>query len=237
MKQPILPTILLAILGAIVSTSAAQNNLPDDVRAMAKKVMMPVVLKMPGTDKVKAVQNLKYTKSDDPNVLMDVYVPPDLSENEKRPVVIFLHGGGKADYTPKDWGVYTSWGRLIAASGFVGVTFTHRLEYPTASLEKAAVDVLDAVKYVRVNADKYHVDKDRVCLIAYSAGGPLLTLATRRHAIRALSGRLLRLYGHPAIGLPKDREAGDGEIFFSDYLSPNRCEQNPSNVHCPCRAR
>ena len=179
MKQPILPTILLAILGAIVSTSAAQNNLPDDVRAMAKKVMMPVVLKMPGTDKVKAVQNLKYTKSDDPNVLMDVYVPPDLSENEKRPVVIFLHGGGKTDYTPKDWGVYTSWGRLIAASGFVGVTFTHRLEYPNVSLQKAAADVRDAVKYVRANADKYHVDKDRVCLIAYSAGGPLLTLAMR----------------------------------------------------------
>jgi acetyl esterase/lipase len=32
---------------------------------------------------------------------------------------------------------------------------------------------------VRENADKYHVDKDRVCLIAYSAGGPLLTLAMR----------------------------------------------------------
>jgi len=179
MKQPILPTILLAILGAIVSTSAAQNNLPDDVRAMAKKVMMPVVLKVPGMDEAKVVHNLKYTKSDDPNVLMDVYVPPDLSENEKRPVVIFLHGGAKTDYTPKDWGVYTSWGRLIAASGFVGVTFTHRLEYPNASLEKAAADVLDAVKYARANADKYHVDKNRVCLIAYSAGGPLLTLAMR----------------------------------------------------------
>jgi len=179
MNQPILPTILLTILGAIVSTSAAQNNLPDDVRAMAKKVMMPVVLKVPGMDKVKVVQNLKYTKSDDPNILMDIYVPSDLSENEKRPAVIFLHGGAKTDYTPKDWGVYTSWGRLIAASGFVGVTFTHRLEYPNASLEKAAVDVLDAVKYVRANADKYHVDKDRVSLIAYSAGGPLLTLAMR----------------------------------------------------------
>ena len=95
---------------------------------------------------------------------MDVYVPPDLSENEKRPVVIFLHGGGKTDYTPKDWGVYTSWGRLIAASGFVGVTFTHRLEYPTASLEKAAVDVLDAIKYVRANAEKYGIALDHVAL-------------------------------------------------------------------------
>ena len=70
MKPPILPSILPAVLGAIVSTSAAQNNLPDDVRAMAKKVMMPVVLKMPGMDRVKVVENLKYTKSDDPNVLM-----------------------------------------------------------------------------------------------------------------------------------------------------------------------
>ncbi len=68
MKQPILSTILLGILSAIVSTSVAQNNLPDDVRAMAKKVMMPVVLKVPGMDTVKVVENLKYTKSDDPNV-------------------------------------------------------------------------------------------------------------------------------------------------------------------------
>src|SRR5438046_7781656 len=179
MKQPIFPIIFLAILGATASTSAAQNKPPSDVRAMAKKVMMPVVLKVPGMDKVKVVENLKYTKSDDPNVLMDIYIPPDLSENEERPAVIFLHGGAKTDYTPKDWGVYTTWGRLIAASGFVGVTFTHRLEYPTASLEKAATDVRDAVKYVRENADKYHIDKERVCLIAYSAGGPLLTLSLR----------------------------------------------------------
>jgi len=179
MKPQFFLPILLAVLGVIVSTSAAQNNLPDDVRAVANKVMMPVVLNVPGMDKVKVVQNLKYAKSDDPNVLMDIYVPSDLSENEKRPAVIFLHGGAKTDYTPKDWGVYTSWGRLIAASGFVGVTFTHRLEYPNVSLEKAAADVLDAVKYVRANGDKYHVDKDRVCLIAYSAGGPLLTLGMR----------------------------------------------------------
>src|SRR6266513_4723619 len=179
MKQPILSTILLAILSATASTSAAQNKQPDDVRAMAKKVMMPVVLKVPGMDRVRVVENLKYTKSDAPNVLMDIYIPPDLPENEKRPAVIFFHGGANTDYTPKVWGVYTSWGRLIAASGFVGVTFTHRLEYPNASLEKAAADVRDAVKYVRENADKYHIDNERICLIAYSAGGPLLTPAMR----------------------------------------------------------
>ena len=90
MKQPIFSTILLAILGATASTSNAQNNLPEDVRAMAKKVMMPVVLKVPGMDSVKVVQNLKYTTTNDPNVLMDVYLPANAAATEKLPAVIFI---------------------------------------------------------------------------------------------------------------------------------------------------
>ena len=140
---------------------------------------MPVVYRVPGMDRVKVVQNLKYTSTIDPNILMDIYLPPDLSQSEKRPAVIFIHGGAKPEWTAKDWGVYTTWGRLIAASGFIGVTFTHRLEYPNMSLENAGQDVIAAINYVRANADKYSVDKDRLCLIAYSAGGPMLSLAMR----------------------------------------------------------
>jgi acetyl esterase/lipase len=176
MKKLILLSGLFLLVG---TTAAAQNNVPPEVREMARKVMMPVVYKVPGMDKVKVVPNLKYTKSDDPNVLMDVYLPPGISPAEKRPAVIFIHGGVKTEYTPKDWGIYTTWGRLIAASGFVGVTFTHRLDYPTKSLENAAQDVTAAINYVRTNADKYNIDKDRICLIAYSAGGPMLSLGMR----------------------------------------------------------
>lgn len=172
-------TILFIAFGIFVLPVTAQNNLPPEVREMARKVMMPVVYKVDGMDRVKIVQNLKYTKTDDANVLMDVYQPPNPAKAEKRPVVIFIHGGVKTEYTPKDWGVFNSWGRLAAASGFVGVTFTHRLEYPNKSLENAAQDVTDAINYVRANADKYNADQDRICLIAYSAGGPLLTLPMR----------------------------------------------------------
>ena len=176
MKKLILLSGLFLLVG---TTAAAQNNLPPEVRAMARKVMMPVVYKVPGMDKVKIVANLKYTKSNDPNILMDVYVPADVAQTEKRPVVIFIHGGAKAEYTPKDWGIYKTWGRLIAASGFVGVTFTHRLEYPNKSLENAAQDVTAAINYVRANADEYNADRDRVCLIAFSAGGPMLSIGMR----------------------------------------------------------
>src|SRR5262249_38850350 len=148
--------IPLVIFLSLLSTAVpvvAQNNLPPEVREMARKVMMPVVYKVPGMDRVQVVQNLKYTTTDDPNVLMDIYLPPDVARDEKCPAVIFIHGGAKTEYAPKDWGIYTSWGKLIAASGFVGVTFTHSLEYPAKSLEKGAHDVRAAIDYVRANAD------------------------------------------------------------------------------------
>src|SRR5436309_15600740 len=110
MKTFVLFSSLFLALIAITAPTAAQNNLPPEVREMARKVMMPVVYKVPGMDKVKIVQNLKYTKTDDPNVLMDVYLPPDATQSDKRPAVIFIHGGAKTEYTPKDWGVYTTWG-------------------------------------------------------------------------------------------------------------------------------
>src|SRR5262249_7608823 len=113
--KPLAPALFMSLAtGTIANPVAAQNNLPPEVREMARKVMMPVVYKVPGMDKVKVVQNLKYTKTDDPNVLMDVYLPPDVARDEKCPAVIFIHGGAKTEYAPKDWGIYTSWGKLIA---------------------------------------------------------------------------------------------------------------------------
>src|SRR5262249_16040019 len=133
-----IPFLIFMSFAPAVLPAAGQNNVPPEVREMARKVMMPVVYKVPGMDKVKVVQNLKYTNTDDPNVLMYIYLPPDAARDQQCPAGMFIHGGAKTEYTPKDWGIYTTWGRLVAASGFVGVTFTHSLEYPTKSLEKGA---------------------------------------------------------------------------------------------------
>ncbi len=142
-------------------------------------VMKPVVYGVPGTERVKARTNLKYTAVDDPNLLMDVYAPPGLSKGERRPAVLFIHGSAGAEARAKDWGIFVSWGRLVAASGMVGVTFTHRLGYPKPLMRESAADVEAAVAYVRANADALGVDGDRLCLAAYSAGGPLLSPAMR----------------------------------------------------------
>ena len=175
-------TICLAVLTLPAAAAARQQPgqpTPTPRPSLRDLVMKPVVYSVPGMDKVSVKTNLKYTTADNPNLLMDVYAPPGLAKGERRPAVLFIHGSAGAEAKAKDWGIYISWGRLAAASGMVGVTFTHRLGYPKPFLNDAAGDVDAAVAYVRANADSLGVDKDRLCLAAYSGGGPLLSAAMR----------------------------------------------------------
>lgn len=175
--------LLIASLNYVLAQEPVQQPRPPltqaPTRSMREIVNMPVVYRIPDMDKVTVKSDLKYTTTDNPNLLMDVYIPPKLAKGERRPAVVFIHGGIGAQFKPKDWGFYKSWGRLVAASGMIGVTFTHRLGYPKPLLAEAASDVTAAINYVRANADSLNIDKDRLCLAAYSAGGPLLSLGMR----------------------------------------------------------
>ncbi len=148
-------------------------------RSMREIVMMPVVWRVPGMDDVQVKSDLKYTSVNSPHLLMDVYIPPSLANDERRPAVLFIHGGVPEGSPAKNMGIFTSWGRLVAASGMVGVTFTHRLGYPKPLLAEAASDFNAALDYLRTNADSLNIVKDRICLAAYSGGGPMLSIAMR----------------------------------------------------------
>jgi dienelactone hydrolase len=56
----------------------------------------------------------------------------------------------------------------------IGVAFTHRMGYPEPFLEEATADLAHALSYVRTNAETWNADADRIGLMAFSAGGPLL---------------------------------------------------------------
>jgi acetyl esterase/lipase len=152
---------------------------PPPRRTMLEILAMPVVYRIPGTDEVIVKSDLKCTPANDSRLLMDVYISPRLSKDERRPAVLFIHGGAPPGSQAKNMGVYKSWGRLVAASGMIGVAFTHRLGYPKPFLTEAASDFNAAISYVRANADSLNIDKDRICLAAYSAGGPILSIAMR----------------------------------------------------------
>lgn len=172
-EQPALPT------SQENKPSASTATEQERERRFREMVMRPVVYKVAGMEQAKVISNLNYTGTDSPYRKLDVYVPAGVASSDRLPAVVFLHGGASERFTPKDWGIYTSWGRLIAASRMVGVTFTHRLGYPKTLLAEGESDVTSAINYIRSNADSLNIDKDRMCLIAFSAGGPLLSMAMR----------------------------------------------------------
>ena len=141
---------------------------PDD---MAERVSRPVALQVPGMDAVRIQRDLVYTPE---GRRLDAYAPPRAG---RFPVVMLLHGGvpDEVPVRPKDWGLYRSWGKLLAASGFDAIIPDQRIGFPDPRLLLAARDVESASRYVRERAAQLAADPERTCLVAFSAGGPLLS--------------------------------------------------------------
>ena len=147
---------------------------------MAADLAKRIVYTVPGMDRVRPNRDLTYRTVDGAELKMDIYQPSPISAANPRPVIFFVHGGPiTPDMKPKDWGLYRSYGELAAASGFVGVTFNHRL-FDAAEFGRAAEDVGAAVEFVRGQAAKYYVDPDRTAMWVFSGGGPFLASALRQ---------------------------------------------------------
>ncbi len=185
--------LLLVIITALIPVSAQQPAAkledPEWIREIAPK---RIVYSVPLMNRVKVRKNLTYKRVGGAELKMDVYSPVSARRNGLRPAVIFIHGGRIAPNlrtTPKEWGAYVSFGQLVAASGFVGVTFNHRF-YSWESLGDSQSDLMDLIAYVREHAGELGVDRDRIVLWAVSAGGIFLSqpLRDRPPYIRCLVG-------------------------------------------------
>jgi acetyl esterase/lipase len=145
-----------------------------------------IVYSVPGMDDVRVRPNNVYKRDNGEEMKMDFYIPPGLEANTRRPAILFIHGGPLGQNVtpaPKDWGVYQSYGRLMAASGFVGVTFNYRYAgTKTKDLETSFSDVDAAIQFVRTNAASNNIDPERIALWAFSGGGPHLSLGLRGQA-------------------------------------------------------
>lgn len=201
---------------ALASTALATEQPPaaPDAAAM-KRAMRPIVYRVPQMDQVVVHSNLQYTSVDEPLIRMDVYTPPASSATERHPIVLLIHGGVPAGVPVKDMGAYRSWGRLIAAHGMVAVTFTHRLRWPLSQVEDAEADVRAAIDFARANAARFNADADRMCVAAWSAGGPLLSVALqneRKYLKCALAS-------YPLVDLQGAEGKGMERLALASYVS------------------
>ncbi len=168
--------VAVCMIGLASGTAMAEDP-PPKAAASDDRLSRRIVLSVDGMDRVVARRGLSYPTADGQQLRMDVYLPPGLAATERRPAVVFVHGGPlPAEMSPPDWGVFRSYGELAAASGLVGITFKHRLN-AMADYGKAAGDVRALIDHVRAQAVDLHVDGDRLALWAFSGGGALVGIA------------------------------------------------------------
>ncbi len=99
------------------------------------------------------------------------------TESAPAPGVILIHGGPIPPNlltTPKNWGLFQSYGRLLGASGLSAIMFDHGF-YGPEHVTQAIEDIQTLVQNVREHANALNLDADRLCLWAFSGGGIFLS--------------------------------------------------------------
>ncbi len=145
-------SLALSLAPAALLAQAAPPASPHEVTAQN------LVYQLPGMDKVQVRENLAYKKTETGELALDVYYPVDYREGTPRPAVVFINGvGDRQGSRLKDWNVYRQWGRLIAASGWIAVTFDAR--GPDA---QARTDIRDLFQYLRASGAKLGIDSRRL---------------------------------------------------------------------------
>jgi predicted esterase len=134
-------------------------------------------------DKVNVQKDISYYETEEPDVkstryLFDLYQPEN-DTCKKRPLVIWLHGGG-FKFGNKTSGGLPLWSNMFASRGYVCATINYRLTKKNAAYNyrsyvkgcmNAIEDLHRAVKYFKENSALYRIDTNCIILGGNSAGG------------------------------------------------------------------
>lgn len=116
-------------------------------------------------------KNLSYVKYGRRELQLDLYAPAT-TMNEKRPAIVLVHGGGwRSGYREG----MTPLAQQLALRGYVTATISYRLA-PEAKYPAAIHDVKAAIRWLRVNAETYDIDVDKIAIAGGSAGGQIASL-------------------------------------------------------------
>jgi hypothetical protein len=112
-----------------------------------------------------------------------VHYPEGWKASDRRPVIIWFHGGGFAGGSPRQ---FERFAKPLTKLGLVNIRVGYRLTVvdgrANAGAHKAAQDGRSAIRWVRKNAAKLGIDPQKIIAAGDSAGGAL-ALATIRKDI------------------------------------------------------
>lgn len=106
----------------------------------------------------------------------DIYLPKTFPEGKKLPAVVIIHGGGFVGGL-KDAAREINIGSNLVRNGYVGMSIEYLLaKEGQPSWPQNIQDCKTAVRWLRANAEKYHIDAAHIGVIGGSAGGHLAAM-------------------------------------------------------------
>jgi len=114
-------------------------------------------------------EGIEYADPDNQHLKLNLASPKEVADDARLPAIVCIHGGG---FRAGDRAGWNERCKKLAERGYVAVTVTYRLA-PQYQFPAAVNDVKAAVRWLRANADKYHLDPERIGAVGDSAGGHL----------------------------------------------------------------
>jgi acetyl esterase/lipase len=178
--------VLVAALVTSATVAAAQAQLPDPepkIAAAASKMGRKAAPhEVTFANGVRSTMDLPFWAPVGYRPLtLDVYLPPASVPRPKAgfPLVVQIHGGGWMIGDKRISGPFVDWPSVLAslaATGYVVAAVDYRLS-SEAQFPVQAQDVKAAIRWLRLNASKYGIDRTRVVTWGESAGAHLAALA------------------------------------------------------------
>jgi acetyl esterase len=120
---------------------------------------------------------LVYKKIDSNNLGLRLYYPS--SADKVHPAILFFFGGGWVNGTP---GQFEQQAKYFAKRGLISVLVDYRTQSKNHTTPFEAVrDAKSAIRYLRLNAAKLHIDPAKIIASGGSAGGQLAAAADLTH--------------------------------------------------------
>ncbi len=118
------------------------------------------------TTTIEMIKDIEYGRVGERPLLLDIYRPQEPIASPI-PAIVWIHGGGW-----RRGNKFPSRVATMAKYGFLGISIEYRLS-GEAKFPAAVEDSKCAVRWLRANVDKYHVDPDRIGVWGGSAGAHL----------------------------------------------------------------
>ena len=119
----------------------------------------------------KAQESFLYKQVDTTQLYMQVFYPEQMNPKETYPAMVFFFGGGWNSGSKDQFEHQADYFSKRGLVCFL-VDYRTRNQHQTSPYESVK-DAKSAIRYVRANAEKFHIDPDKIIASGGSAGGHL----------------------------------------------------------------